>query len=248
MGVVFVRLWREPMAEIFFKKAKSDLTIQQRDSAKDTFLWEHSVRVSRLVDCILTFPETSHYVVDRQALSLASLYHDAGWAWQVKNESLDPREILLRPTTDMHRELAADWMESRLADHVPPATLQLAGSIIRQMGDRKSSLVEAQVLAEADNLDEIGPQAICTMLRKQTLEGKSTADMLAVWKRQEEYHYWQARIKEFFRLPTVRRLAQQRYEMMQVCMEHLRVSIELEDVENFLQPHNYQSDPRHQAS
>lgn len=236
------------MAEIFFKKAKSDLSIQQRDTTTDLFLWEHSLRVSRLADCILTFPETSRYVVDRQALTVAGLYHDAGWALQVKNGEIEAREILLRPTTDLHRELAADWMEHRLADHLKPATLQLAGAIIRQMGDRSSRLPEAQLLAEADNLDQIGPQAVCTMLRKQTAEGKTTADLLAVWKRQEEYHYWQARIKEFFKLPTVRHLAQRRYEMMRDCMEHLRMVVELEDVETFAEGPHAHSDPQHQAS
>jgi hypothetical protein len=69
------------------------------------------------------------------------------------------------------------------------------------------------------------------MFRKQRAEGKSLQDLLAAWQRQEEYHYWQARIKESFRFPSVRALAEQRWLALRRFMQDLRSTVYLEDLD-----------------
>ena len=68
------------------------------------------------------------------------------------------------------------------------------------------------------------------MIRKQHAEGKTLDDVVTSWQRQEEYHYWQARIKECFRFPSVRLLAERRWEVLRRFMTDLRKSIRLEDL------------------
>ena len=166
------------MADELWKRAKDDLCIQVDRGPADTVIWEHVGRVARLAGAIACLPELSADSVDSTALEAAALYHDAGWVVQVQCGQLRPHEIFLRPTSDLLRELGADWATERLAGIVPAGVLNFSARIIRQCNDRQSNLLEARILTEADNLDLIGPQAICLMIRKQRAEGKSLSDLV----------------------------------------------------------------------
>ena len=218
------------MADRLWERAHEDVCVQVPGECPDLVVWEHSRRVAQLADAIASVPEATGRGVDPIALTAAGLYHDAGWVIQVRAGALAHRDLLLKPTPDVLRELAADWLLTQLEGIVPPASLELAARAIRCCNDRQTDLIEAQILAEAENLDDIGPQTICAMLRKQRAEGKTLDDLLSAWQRQEEYHYWQARIKEGFRFPSVRAVAERRWRALRRFMNDLRVSIQLEDL------------------
>ena len=218
------------MADRLWERAESDLCVHIEGTFPDMVVWEHSRRVARLADAIASLPEVSTGRLDRVAITAAALYHDMGWVLQCRAGELTAQELLLRPTPDTLLESAADWAENRLEDIVPAASLRLAARSIRYCNDRQIDVLEAQILSEADNLDHIGPQAVCLMIRKQQAEGKTLDDLVTTWQRQEEYHYWQARIKECFRFPSVRFLAERRWEALRRFMTDLRRSIRLEDL------------------
>jgi len=218
------------MADQLWQRAQCDLVVQIPGGPADPFVWEHSWRVAQLAEAIASSPEVGHRPVDRRALAAAAWYHDAGWVLQVRAGKLEPREALLRPTSDLLRELAADWVADQLRNIVPPGSLELAARAVRHCNDRQTDLLEAQLLAEADNLDQIGPQAICLMHRKQQAEGKTLFDLIDTWQRQQEYRYWQARLKESFRFPSVRRVAEQRWRALQHFMTDLRAVVRGEDL------------------
>ncbi len=218
------------MADPLWRRAESDLWVEPAGAVPDPVVWEHSSRVARLADVIVSLPEVTADVVDRVALAAAALYHDAGWVLQLQAGELTPQELLLRPTSDILHELAADWIASRLKGIIPPASLQLAARAIRACSNRRTDLIEAQILTEANNLDEIGPQTISLMLRKQWAEGKTLDDLVTAWQRQQEYHYWQARIRDSFRFPSVRALAERRWQGLRQFMANLQAAIRLEDV------------------
>ena len=218
------------MSDRLWKRAKDDLCVRVADMPPDPLVWEHSRRVARLAEAVMSLPDVQADNVDKLALTAAALYHDAGWVIQARTGELAPHELLLRPTPDLLLELAADQAAARLDDIVPAASLQTAVRAIRACNDRNTDLPEAQILAEADNLDQIGPQTICLMLRKQRAEGKTLDDLVAAWQRQEEYHYWQARIKESFRFASVRSLAERRWQALRQFMNELRTAIQLEDL------------------
>lgn len=218
------------MMQDLWIKAEADLSLGYTHSPLDRLVWEHSVRVAKTCAAIAGLPELTDRAVDRRALMAAALYHDAGWVLQYKAGEAIPRDILLRPTNEIQREMAGAWVLDQLRDLLPERSLDIASKAIRYCNDRQTGMVEAQILAEAENLDEIGPQAICLMLRRQMADGKTLADMVQLWQRQEEYHYWQARIKDSFRFQAVRRLATERWHALRRFMTDLAVSVNLEDL------------------
>jgi len=223
------------MADQLGERAKNDLCLEVM-GRRDWLVWHHSDRVCRLAELLVIRPEFADRAVDRAALRAAALYHDAGWVLQVRQGELDARDILLRPTTDLQRQLAADWMRVQLKGLLAPASLEAAARAILFLNDRRTELLEAQVLAEADNLDSIGPHTIELMVRRLTAEGKTLADLVKAWERQEEYHYWQTRIKEGFRFDPVRALAEQRWQALRQFMYHLRQAVRLEDLTGVANP------------
>ncbi len=219
-----------------WKKAEADLCLGLSSSALDKLIWEHSVRVARTAAAISSLPELEDRAVDRRGLSAAALYHDAGWVLQFRAGEAIPRDLLLRPTCEVQRELAAAWVAERLHDLIPERSLEIASGAIRHCNDRQSTMIEAQILAEAENLDEIGPQAIQLMIRRQMADGKTLVDMVQMWQRQEEYHYWQARIKDSFRFEPVRRIATQRWQSLRRFMADLGACVDLEDIARLQYP------------
>jgi len=213
-----------------WKRAKKDLHIEVGRAPPDPIIWEHVTRVARLVEAISCLPEVSTDQVEGEALQAAALYHDAGWIVQVRSGQLMPHEVFSRPASDLLRELGADWATERLADLVPAGMLSSIARIIRECNNRRSKLLEARILTEADNLDEIGPQAICLMIRKQRAEGKTLNDLIKNWERQEEYNFWEARIKDCFRIPSVRKRAEHRLQMLRRFMADLKKTVLFEDL------------------
>ncbi len=218
------------MAEGMWERAESDIAVRLPSGRFDPLVWEHARRVAHLSTLIASINELQARRPDQAALQAGALYHDAGWIVQLASGEITVNELLLRPTSDVQRELGADLMLRRLKGILPQEVLELAAGAIREMSDRGTRLLEAQVLAEAENLDEIGPQTVQLMVRRQWGEGRSTEDILRTWERQEEYRYWEARLKSDFRFDTVRRIAVERLETLRRYMADLRRVMSFEDI------------------
>ena len=219
------------MAGDIWKKAETDLLVPTVSGLSDSVIWDHSSRVARIAETIALLPELKDQAVDRVALTAACLYHDAGWLLQYRAGKMGTGELLIRPTTQAQRDLAADWVKSQLVEVLPSHSLERVVLAVRCCNDRRTRVVESQILAEAESLEEIGPQAIPLLIRRQIIaEGRTLGAWIAAWERQEEYHYWQTRIKESFRFAPIRMLAEERYEAMRRFMCDLRVSVRQEDL------------------
>jgi 5'-deoxynucleotidase YfbR-like HD superfamily hydrolase len=213
-----------------FRRARSELTLGGSGKPLDLTLWEHSLRVLTNAEMIASLPALMGQRVDRQALRVAALYHDAGWAVQVASREIPPQHVLVRPTSDVQHELAAELIEASLKDHLPPRTVERAAQAVRGINNRKHELAEAHILGDADNLDQIGAIGLLQSLRRSALEGREVRHLLVTWQRQQEYHYWEARIREGIRFEAVREIAWQRLAALEPFMLALAEQLDSKDL------------------
>lgn len=210
--------------------AKRLLTIEVEGRAPDQWLWERAERVARLTQLVARIPEVADQPIDFAALAAAGLFHCAGWATQLHQGRLQRWQLLTRPTNDIQRELAAALLQEHAAAQLPPKTARLAAEAIRQCNDRDTPLVEAQLLAEAENLDELGVLYVLRQFRQYQAEGRPLAQLVASWERQKEYHYWDVRVSDGLRFETTRRLARRRLDAVDAFMQALAGALSGEDV------------------
>lgn len=196
--------------EAVWRQAKNDLVIDDGRGLQDAYLWEHSARVARAATLIGKLPGVVAHPLDEVALTVAALYHDAGWIVQYREGLISRGEILGRTTSDLQRELAAVMVEERLGHMLKGPSLETAVLSIRRMNDHDATVPETQILAEAANLDDIGVLSFWQSVRRCSNEGKGVQAAIDTWKRQKEYHFWEARIADAFRFEVVRELARQR--------------------------------------
>jgi hypothetical protein len=192
-------------------RAQEDLVIDLGQGHGDVFLWEHTDRVTRTAGRVAAkAPELSETDVDLQVLTAAALYHDAGWIVQLRDGAVARTDILCSPLSDLQRDLGASLMEERLAGLLPAGVLRRAGDCIRQHQRRDDAFPEAQILYDADTLDQVGTVVLCRLLRRYSFEGKGLQAFLDTWKSQQEYGYWTARL-ESLRYASVRKVAVGRF-------------------------------------
>ncbi len=200
--------------------ARDDLVVLDDQGHADVFLWEHASRVARTAEWIAEQPDVPQDRVDLSVLLAASLYDGAGWAVQLREGVVCRTDLLGKAATDVQRDLAASLMEKRLAKLMPGGVLQRAAECIRTSHPRHSDLVEAQILADADNLDQIGPLLLCQIVRRQGLEGGGVQAAIDTWNRRKEYRYWDARIDAFC-FESARKVAHQRLKEIDRYMTEL---------------------------
>lgn len=219
-------------AEIIEQQAKSDLTLCATDGRIDLRVWEHAERVARsafgIVDLVGEIMSSS----DRETLLAAALYQDVAWVVLHDQGSIPIAEILVKPLTAIQRETSISTVEKSLKGFIPARRLKSVCRVIREVGRRKTTNITAQLVAEATNLDQIGPLALCQLIRRHVQEGRTLQEMIETWNRQQEYNFWPALISESLRFEPVKRLAQQRLEAMDRFMNSLKSHVRGEDLKN----------------
>lgn len=195
----------------------------------DTWLLEHSERVMRICLSLAILPELRADPPDPAALATAAWFHDVGWAVQYRAGDVPQTQVLARPTSDGQREQAVNELTQRCGSLLIPEVLGLACEAIRQCNLRNASLPEAQVLADAENLDEIGMIYVLRQFRQNLPDGRGLKHLLQNWTRQRQYHYWEARI-ERLRFRVSRQLAHQRLAEIERWMTMLQAEIQSADL------------------
>jgi hypothetical protein len=171
---------------------------------------------------------------DVTSIVAAAVYHEAGWAVRFRQRAVTREEILLRPTEEADCEQAAIILEHNLRNHLPFDTVMRAMAATRSMRQRGDIPIEAQVLADADNLEEFGLPSLWLTIRRGMVEGKGVRAVLEMWQRRREYRFWDARLKDSFRFPPVRAIAERRLEAMERIMGELQAQHSAEDLASML--------------
>lgn len=192
-----------------FLLAREDLVILDEQGREDVFLWERGQRVAGSVAWIAGLPDVPQQSIDRDALLAGALYHDSGWALQCRDAEISRAAILTSPTNDIQRELATALMRKRLGKLLGPASIKRATDAVTLANRHAAKLLEAQVLADALNLDDIGTLSVWQIVRRHALEGKGVQEAIANWQTRNQYDYWGALIRNM-RFAEVKALARQR--------------------------------------
>jgi len=218
-------------------RARRDLVIPTGQGLEDVFLWERSVRITETAVRITQLPDICDVPADPLVLHITGLYHDAGWISQFHDREIAREQIGCKLTTSVQRELGAALMERTLHDVVSADTLRAASHAIRSLNDHQVDMIEAQIVAEAENLDAFGALAFWQLARKHTAEGRGVSAAIDTWQAQKQYGYWSARIKDSLRFPAVKRIAQERLEVFdqmirQLAAHHRGADIAAETLES----------------
>ena len=207
--------------EAIWKRARADLVIPTPRGDSDVFLWEHSVRIAKTAQHIARLPIVRSKGPNEAAVVAAGLYHHAGWIACIRERTVDRMEVLWGVLSEADHDQGAVLMEKSLAGLLPKESLDLAGQAIRGIRNRGSELIEAQVVAEADNLQEFGVVSLWSAIRRGAVEGKGVQALLDTWRRRKEYQFWTARLNDSFRFEPVRELARRRLEKFERLLEEL---------------------------
>ncbi len=221
--------------EPFCRHACTQLVISGADGVQDHFLWEHTVRVTGSIPHIVRLSGVNRAEIDLLGLFIASLYHNAGWVLQVRDRATDRFEVLAKPTSDMQRELAAGLVEETLREPAGAGSIDVASRAIRQMNSRSTDMLEAQILADAEGLDEIGPLFFWQMVRHQSARGRAIEACIEAWKSKQEYDFWNARLNRF-RFDAVRRVARARLRALEQYIEAVTHQARAQDLREIAQP------------
>lgn len=216
--------------EPIWNRARVDLTIATELGEPDVFLWEHSVRIAKSSQRIAEMLQLQGQLSDIPAVVAAGLYHDAGWAVRFSAGEVKRTEILIRPSTENHRELGAVLLEKSLSNLLSAESLERAALAVRTLNDREIPNLEGQIVTEAEHLDEFGVISLWPTVRRGTVDGKGIRAAIETWRRRKEYQFWAARLNDSFRFPLVREVARTRLARMERVLEDLNAQQLAEDI------------------
>lgn len=209
--------------DTIWNRARADLAVLTQSGEDDTFLWDHAARVAHTAQRVAALPSVSQHQPDESVILAAALYHDAAWAHHVRGEGVDSADILVRNPPADHREQGALMMRKSLKTHLSVETLEHAARIIMTMDDRQGGTIEKKIVSDADRLDEFGVVALWTTIRRGVRAGDGIQRVIDRWHRRTEYHFWTARLKDYFYLDEARTVASGRLAGLEKVIRELEV-------------------------
>jgi len=216
----------EPIIDI----AKGILVGHSPLGREDTFLFDHSLRVMKIAERLSDCPEVRQWRIDRFALSVAALFHQAAVVKLDEERRTSTVYAAATMSAEDVKEYSAELAGDRLARLVPARQLELAQEIIRRAHDATVNIPEARILSDADSLDDVGALGVWRDLRRYVLDGRAVDDAVHAWERREQYGYWSARVRDVFNLETSRRLAESRLAVARAFMKQLAVERDGADI------------------
>ena len=191
-------------------------------------IWDHSRRTLRLAHRLMDDPTIEAHRLDDVVLTTAAVFHDACWVDLVKTGRIAPPEVFSRPADAELLKHSAQIACDQVGKDLPERTMEKVVRTITEFKLPRPSLTESVLLGDADNLEDFGVLGFTFLVRSAQALGKSTGQLVESWRRQQEYHYWEARIKNAFHLETARELARRRLETMGTIFELLHQEINSE--------------------
>ena len=214
--------------------AKQTLTISTSTNEADNWLWDRAQRLVRNVECICQLPELAKadLQIDRFCLTAAAYFSDTGMAYYLKRQKATGKSAAIghNNNSQAHLELSVQIVEEKFAGCLDEMRIRKISRIISESGSHLTQMIEAMILSDARNLDDMGAVGTLNELRRSIGQGKGAGEVLQSWQRKIDYRYWQARLRESFRFEAVRNLAENRLATTEYFMNQLRVETEALDL------------------
>ncbi len=222
--------------DVIRQVAEQVLKVPTLTGISDNWLWDRTLRIVRNVEHICRMPELSQIAtpVDRFCLTAAAYFADAGFARYADAEDTSSRVVLADVSPTELRDFSTQVVNDRLTTAIAGPRIDKINKIILESGNRFTEMVEAMILSDARNLDDMGAVGIFNEFRRYVVHGKGVSDAMESWKRKIDYRYWQARLKESFRFESVRKLAERRFGAAEYFMNQLQVEHSAKDLEELL--------------
>ena len=214
--------------DVVIQIAEKTLVLGPTAGNGNCWLWHRTQRVVCNVEHIINLEElvNADIPIDRFSLIAAAYFRDVCLA---KKDSSDA-EKFQRAEAETAIEVSARIADEKLNTVLSDTQSASVSKIITESGNRFTKVAEAMILSDARNLDDMGAVGIISELSRFISNGKDPSELLNSWHRKVDYRYWDARLKESFRLSSVRRLAQQRLEAVVNFMNQLEVEISASDI------------------
>lgn len=214
--------------------AEKTLAIPTLRGTADRYLIDRAFRILRYCGSIAQLTDIQRFQIDRTCLNAAALFCDSGFARYASQDDKRARMVLADLTDDDLRDFSCQVVHEHLTETLNPRQLERICAIIMESGKRETSLIEAMVLSDARNLDDMGAVGIFNELRRYVVHGRGVSGAIVSWKRKIEYDYWKARLRESFRFDPVRELASRRLKFAKKFMEELDTENKAGDLEKIL--------------
>ncbi len=222
--------------DAIWQRAKSDLIFTNDRGATDLLLWDHAERVACAVQSIASMDAARALAPDVPATIAAALYHEAGTVKQLRRSHATDDHAGFGSQVEMSCELSAGVLERQLANLLPADSIARAAAAIYSLADHTVTSVEGDILSDADHLEEFGVLSLWATIRRTALEGKGVQALIDTWQRQQEYQYWEARLKDTFHFAEVRLAAQRRLEQFGQFMRDIDRQHRALDLQSNLDP------------
>jgi len=221
------------MAELeTIKELAEEVLTKSKNSAMiGRYLWERTQRLIQNVEYICGLSETAQpqTKIDRFCLFCATYFSETGLSVFVKRKAPISYPFF-KSGSDGVLKLCAQKIDSKLGPLLTEHQITTIKKIISESYSRSTDMTEAMVLSDARNLEDMGAVGLFHELRRFVSQGKNISDVLLHWRKQIDYRYWQARIKDSFWFDDIRELARQRLETAEQFMNQLQVETEAKDL------------------
>jgi hypothetical protein len=224
--------------QVFKEIAEQVLKIPTLKGTPDGYLIDRAYRILRHCGGIARLSEVQRFQIDYDSLYIAALFRDAGFAHYANQEDKVSRMVLADLTDEDTRDFSTQIVQEKLTELLAAEQLERVCCIIIESGKRNTTLIEAMILSDARNLDDMGANGIFNEMRRYVIHGRGVAEALAGWNRKIEYDYWAARLRESFRFESVRLIAEQRLITAKKFMGQLDIENKAADMEEILLKQN----------
>lgn len=192
------------------------------------FRYQHAIRVLTYCQKFLKIPRLKKRKINRDALFIAAIYHDAG---KMRAVDQDSKLIYGKYGGRSHEAIGAEIVSKYISKYIKDKKLvKLVEKIIREQEPGvKPTMVESKLLKDADRLDNAGLLHIWRSITYANYEKKNLEGLGEFWRSKEgRMHDLECLKKYHFR--EIQKVAIKRFKKLDKLIKELFIEAEGKDL------------------